>query len=132
MFAAVAMILCSKRLMAEYDALQVTATMLIAGTVMLLVWVELTRPLRFRFSLQTWAAVAAQGLLATAAAYLFWNWGLSRIPAARAGVFLNLEPVVGTLLGLLVLHEKLGKAAVLGGILIVGAAVYFSRRPHRE
>ena len=130
MFAAVAMILCSKRLINRYDALHVTATMIVIGTIMLLVWVELFEPLRFHFSLKTWAAVAAQGLLATAGAYLFWNWGLSRIPASRAGIFLNLEPVVGALLGIAVFHERLGKTAILGGILIVSAAVYFGR-PHK-
>ncbi|MCU1301390.1 MAG: putative 10 drug/metabolite exporter, family, superfamily [Candidatus Sulfotelmatobacter sp.] len=128
MFAAVAMTLCTKRLVNDYDALHVTATMMVAGMIMLLIWVELTHPLRFHFSPKTWVAVVAQGLLATAAAYLFWNLGLSRIPASRAGIFLNLEPVVGTLLGVAILHEKLGKMALLGGILIVGAAVYFSRR----
>jgi drug/metabolite transporter (DMT)-like permease len=69
--------------------------------------------------------------LATAGAYLCWNWGLAHMPAARAGVFLNLEPVVGTLLGMSLLHERLGSMAVLGGLLIISAAVYFSLRPHQ-
>jgi len=130
MFAAVAMILCTKSLIAEYDALQVTATMIVAGTVMLFAWVEVTSPLRFHFSVNAWVAVVAQGLLATAGAYLFWNWGLARVPASRASVFLNLEPVVGSMLGVLLLHERLGMMALLGGIFIVGSAVYFSVRPH--
>jgi drug/metabolite transporter (DMT)-like permease len=98
MFAAVVMMLITKRLISEYGSLPVTAAMIITGTVILLVWIEATHPLRFHFSSGVWLAVIAQGLLATTAAYGFWNWGLARVPAARAGVFLNLEPLVGTIL----------------------------------
>jgi drug/metabolite transporter (DMT)-like permease len=126
---AVAMILISKRLIATHGALPVTASTIIAGTIMLWIWVELTQPVRFHFSPAAWGAAAAQGLLATAGAYLFWNWGLSHMPAARAGVFLNLEPLVGTTLGVAILGERLGGMAVLGGSLIIGAAIYFSVRP---
>jgi drug/metabolite transporter (DMT)-like permease len=127
MVAAVAMILTSKRLMAEYNPLQVTAEMLIIGTVLLLVFVELTRPVRFHFSGKVWFAAVAQGVLATALAYIFWNWGLARVPAARAGVFLNMEPVVGAILGSAILHESLGGLALVGGAMIIASAVYFSR-----
>lgn len=130
MFAAVINVLCSKRLIASHGALPVTATTIIFGTILLTVWVELTRPVRFSFSAGAWGAAVAQGLLATAGAYLFWNWGLAHMPASKAGVFLNLEPVVGSLLGILVLHERLARPAVLGGAFIIGAAVYFSLRSH--
>ncbi|HLV86957.1 MAG TPA: DMT family transporter [Candidatus Sulfotelmatobacter sp.] len=131
LLAAVVMILYSKKLIKNHDSLQVTVSTIMIGTVMLLGWVELRHPVRFRFSAGVWGAAAAQGLLATAGAYIFWNWGLAHMPASRAGVFLNLEPLIGTLLGVLILHERLGVTAVLGGLLIVGAAVYFSIRPHQ-
>src|SRR3954447_15847627 len=50
MFAAVAMILCSKRLIASHGALAITATTIMLGTAFLLVWVEVAQPLRFHFS----------------------------------------------------------------------------------
>ncbi|PYX05865.1 MAG: hypothetical protein DMG88_20155 [Acidobacteria bacterium] len=52
--------------------------------------------------------------------------GLARVPAARAGVFLNLEPLVGTLLGVVILGESLGVFGVLGGAMVLFAAAYFS------
>lgn len=130
LLAAVVMILCSKKLVGHHDAFQVTASTIILGTILLLAWVEVTHPVRFQFSRTVWGAAAAQGLLATAGAYIFWNWGLAHMPASRAGVFLNLEPVVGTCLGVVILKERLGLTAILGGLLIIGAAVYFSIRPH--
>jgi drug/metabolite transporter (DMT)-like permease len=129
MFAAVAMILITKHLTAKYDSLQVTAWMLIFGTVMLVVGTELWHPVRFRFSTAAWSAAIAQGLLATAGAYLLWNWGLAQVPASQAGVFLNLEPLLGTLLGVVFLREPLGGLTILGGALILGPAIYFSRKP---
>ena len=127
MFAALVMILISKRLISEYGSLQITAAMITIGTVILLVWIETTHPLRFHFSSRVWLAVIAQGVLATTAAYVLWNWGLARVPAARAGVFLNLEPLVGTLLGLLLLHENLGYLGIAGGVLILLSAAYFTQ-----
>ena len=127
MFAAMAMILLTKHLMSEYGALQVTAWMIGAGTLMLLAWIEATHPMRYHISPRVWLAVVAQGLLCTTAAFLLWNWGLARVPAARAGVFLNLEPLVGTLLGVFVLGESLGILGILGGGLILSAAAYFTR-----
>jgi len=129
MLAAVVSILITKRLMEKYDSLQITASMIVLGTIFLVLWVMLSQPWRFRFSRETWTALAAQGLLATAGAYLLWNWGLARVPASRAGVFLNLEPLTGALLGVFVLHETLGITAILGGAMIIGSAVYFSWPP---
>ena len=129
MCAAAGSILVTKHLMANYDSLHITVWMLTLGAVLLFVGMECFNPVRFHFSLTSWGAAAAQGLLATAGAYLAWNWGLERVPASRAGVFLNLEPLVGTLLGVSLLHEHLGPVAILGGVLIIGPAVYFSRKP---
>ena len=67
--------------------------------------------------------------LATASTTLLWNWGLKRVPASQAGIFVNLEPLVGAILGVSLLHEVLGRIAVAGGALIIGGAVYFSYKP---
>jgi len=132
LFASVVMILATKRLMLEHDPLYVTAAMLILGTVMLAGCSLATQPVRIHFSWSVWLAVAAQGIIATAIAYVCWNWGLARVPASRAGVFLNLEPLVGPLLGVWILHETLGVSAILGGVLIIASALYFSCAPQTQ
>ena len=126
-FAAMAMVLLSKHLMAQYGALQFTAWMIGIGTLILLAWIEATHPMRVRFSPHIWLAVVAQGILCTTAAFLLWNWGLARVPASHAAIFLNLEPLVGTLLGVIILNERLGAVGILGGALILFSAAYFSR-----
>jgi drug/metabolite transporter (DMT)-like permease len=61
-------------------------------------------------------------LLCTTAATLLWNWGGSQVPAAQAGRFVNLEPALGALLGVMVLGETLGWGGMAGGAIIIGAA----------
>ena len=128
MCAAAVSILITKHLMANYDSLQITLWMLNIGASLVFFGIECFAPVRFHFSGAVWGAAAAQGLFATAGAYLAWNWGLERIPASRAGVFLNLEPLLGSLLGVVLLNERLGMMAILGGVLILGPAIYFSRK----
>jgi drug/metabolite transporter (DMT)-like permease len=55
----------------------------------------------------------------TAAAYLVWNWALARIEAARAAPFLTIQPVVGAVLGAIVLGEPLTRFTAVGGALVV-------------
>jgi drug/metabolite transporter (DMT)-like permease len=114
--------------MEAYDPSYVTASMILAGTVFLVVWTAIFERPRFNFSSRAWLAVAAQGVLATAVAYLLWNWGMARLPAAKAGIFFNMEPLVGTLLGVLVLNERLGRMTIFGAAMIICGALYFSMR----
>jgi drug/metabolite transporter (DMT)-like permease len=130
MLAAIAWILISKRLMRRHTAMMVTAFVYWIGTLLLGAVVEATFGVpSLHYSTRAWVAVAEQGLLATASTTLLWNWGLKRVPASQAGIFVNLEPLVGAILGVSLLHEVLGIRALAGGALIVGAAVYFSYKP---
>ena len=58
-------------------------------------------------------------LVITAGAYLVWNWALARVEAARAAPFLTVQPVVGALLGVLVLGEPVTRFTAIGGALVV-------------
>ena len=58
-------------------------------------------------------------LVITAGAYLVWNWALARVEAARAAPFLTVQPVVGALLGAVVLGEPVTRFTAIGGVLVV-------------
>lgn len=58
-------------------------------------------------------------LIITALGYLAWNWALERVPAPRAAIFLNIQPLVGALLGVYYLGEPLTVFTVVGGGLIL-------------
>ena len=87
MVAAVVLTLLTKRLVEEYDSPYVTAATIVSGTLVLVAGTAIFERLRFTFSTRAWLAVAAQGVLATAIAYMLWNWGMARLPAAKAGIF---------------------------------------------
>jgi drug/metabolite transporter (DMT)-like permease len=55
----------------------------------------------------------------TALGYLAWNYALERVPAPRAAIFLNIQPLVGALLGVYYLGEALTAFTVSGGMLIL-------------
>ena len=130
MFAAIAWILISKRLMRQHSALMVTVSVYWIGTLILAAVVTITSGVpSLHYSSGAWVAVAEQGLLATASTTVLWNWGLKRVPASQAGIFVNLEPLIGAILGVSLLHEALGRMAVAGGALIIGGAVHFSVNP---
>lgn len=59
------------------------------------------------------------GLIITAAGYFVWNWALVRVEASRAAPFLTVQPIVGALLGAVVLGEPLTAFTVVGGVLVV-------------
>ena len=119
-------ILLNQKLMAGgRSPLSVTAWSLLSGTAMLAIWVLLSDgspPLR-DIGFHVWLAVAASGLLSTAASTLLWNWGIHSVPASRAGVFLNIEPALGSILGVTLLGDRLGPGVWVGGVLILSAAV---------
>ncbi len=79
-------------------------------------------------SLKAWLALAASGLLCTASTTLLWNWGMTQVPASQAGVLLNMEPLIGSILGVFVLRETLGPSARIGGVMILGAAILITTR----
>lgn len=118
-------ILLNRHLMQEHSPLVVTAYGVLTGTVMLIAWVLATSgpPPVHGLSPRVWFALAASGLLCTASTMLLWNWGIHRVPASRAGVFLNIEPAMGSLMGVALLGDRLGPGAWVGGAMIIAAAV---------
>ena len=53
---------------------------------------------------------------------------MTQVPASQAGVLLNMEPLIGSLLGVFALGERLGPSAWVGGAMILGAAVTLTTR----
>ena len=139
---ALAWILLSKKLMQTHSPPVVTAYTIYSGTVMLIIWITNSRLLAFvlqrkaepmpfvHVSTTAWLALAISGLLCTATTTLLWNWGIHHVPASRAGVFLNIEPALGSILGVELLGEKLGPYAWLGGALILVGAITLTTRGH--
>ena len=128
LFAATGWIMNNKVLLRRYPPLFVTGSIYIFGTAMLAAWVlPLDGLPPVHLSHVVWLSLLVQGIAGTSLATVLWNWGLARVPAAEAGVFTNFEPLVGTLLGVTVMGDRLGPLAIVGGVLILGGAFYLSK-----
>ena len=67
------------------------------------------------------------GLVTTVIPYLTYTRGLQGVENGRASIIASVEPVVATLLGILVFHESLHADETVGIVLILGAIAVSSR-----
>ncbi len=118
-------ILGNRRLMQRHSPIVVTAYGTAVGMLMLSIIVPVLfgLPPVEHVSAKAWGALIASGLLCTATTTLLWNWGMTQVPASQAGVLLNMEPLVGSILGVVILKEHLGPSAWVGGAMILTAAL---------
>lgn len=90
----------------------------------LVVPVLLTQPLRWLATPSGAVLVAYLGVVTIALAYVLFGRGLRALPAGPVTTLVLAEPLVATLLGVAVLHERLTAPAVLGtALVVVGLAV---------
>jgi drug/metabolite transporter (DMT)-like permease len=130
---AAAYIILARSLSARLDSVQLTAYQVLYGT-LFFVPIFILRP-----SLPAAAEVGADAIgalvflavFATVVAFLSYNYALSRIPAARAGVFLNAIPVVTAVVAWPVLGEVLSPVQMLGGLMVIGGMTYANMRRRR-
>jgi drug/metabolite transporter (DMT)-like permease len=124
--------LLGRRVLERHEPVGVTARSLVWGAAAIqpvvgAEWASGSRPV--------WTGPAVAGTLylavvITALGYVAWNWALARVSAPRAALFLNVQPIVGALLGAALLGEPLSGFTIVGGAAIVaGLAVAFGSKP---
>ena len=113
-----------RRVRPNPDPLAPPCAMIVTSTLFLaLVVLPVFGPPTLHLSAKAWTGAAGTGLLCTAVATVAWQLGAARVPSTAAGVFVNIEPVVGSALGVLAFHDPLTPALVAGGGLIVAGSV---------
>lgn len=63
------------------------------------------------------------GVVSTVLPYTLYNYGLNTIENGKASIIASVEPLVATLLGIIIYHEKMSVGGVAGMVLILGALV---------
>ncbi|HJV45838.1 MAG TPA: DMT family transporter [Bacillota bacterium] len=111
-----------KRVPREYSQIVVTTYSILVALIVLTPFVlprlhlipisQLTHP-------AIWGGVLYLGIVSTAGGFLLWNRGLQMLNASSGGLFFFFQPVVGALLGWLILGENLGVTFWIGSILIL-------------
>ena len=124
--------LFGRPILARCPSIQVTAWSFVWGIVTTapLAAIEWRLGDRSPWTTASVAAVLYLGVVMTGLGYLVWNWALERVSAARAAIYLNVQPLVGTLLGVVWLGEPFSPyTAVGGGLVIAGLSLALTGRP---
>lgn len=77
--------------------------------------------------LVAWLSIAWLAIMSTVIAYLAWFKGLARIDGSAAASTLFIQPLLGTFLAIVILHDQLTPMTVVGGILIIVSVYLISR-----
>lgn len=111
-----------KRIPSDYSQIVVTTYATLIAVVVLTPFVipklpqidinDLTNP-------TIWGGLIYLGVISTCTAFLLWNRGLQMLNASSGGVFFFFQPIVGTLLGWLILGEAISITFWIGSILIL-------------
>ncbi|WP_041964513.1 DMT family transporter [Mesobacillus selenatarsenatis] len=75
------------------------------------------------FTGDIWLYALGLGIFPTVLAYFAYSWGLERTESSTAAVVATLEPVVATILGMMVYGDRLGGMQLLGSALIIISVV---------
>ncbi len=69
------------------------------------------------------------GLVTAVIPFLSYTLGLRTVEASRAGILATVEPLVATLVGIVVFSEPLSLLSGLGIVLILAAVILLNRKP---
>jgi drug/metabolite transporter (DMT)-like permease len=115
-----------KRVPSDYSQIVVTTYSILVALIVLTP-IVIGRLHEINFSQLThptiWGGVLYIGIISTAGGFLLWNRGLQMLNASSGGLFFFFQPVVGTLLGWLILGEKIGLTFWVGSILILSGVL---------
>ena len=121
---------CARDLGRSHSAREITSMQTLYGSLFYLVPFLLELP-EIQWSAVSGRSLGALGYLtvfATFSAFLCYNYGLTKVPASRASVFINGIPVVTALAAWLLLGERLTMLQAVGGLLVL-VGVYLANLP---
>ena len=117
-----------QKISSDMDTLSISCWQIWIGTVFFfpLVWLE--KPVFTGADFSAWLAVAYLSAGCTVAALLLYNRGIRKIPAALAASLMNLIPVTGVILSVLILQESITLKQITGGaVILLGVWISASR-----
>lgn len=97
-----------------------------------LLFVGGSTPIATRTSVPVLLSTAYIAIFASAIAFLFWTYGVSRLGPARAGQFVNLMPIFGAGLAFSVLGEVPTLAQVAGAALVLSGIAFVEGRARQH
>ena len=108
-----------RKLRGHYDPMQVAMMAMIVALPFTGAWAAIELQTNScTFTLSAVLAVLFMGLVGTATAHSLWNYSLSKMDASFCSMFYPMQPLVSSVLGVLVLGERITANFVIGGLII--------------
>ena len=79
--------------------------------------------LKETWTLNSWLILAFLGIVQIGFAFIFFTKGIKHIPALEANLIGTLEPVLNPIWVFLFYGEKMGKFALIGGLVVLGGVI---------
>ena len=123
-----------KKIPAECSLIVVTTYAIFAATLAMTPWAVMQmKPEHWQviFRPEILAGILYIGIISTAGAFYFWNRGLQLMDAGTGGLYFFFQPVVGTVLGWLLLGEEPDVFFWFGAVLI-GSGVFLAVKENEK
>lgn len=114
-----------RKMIAKYGAVESSCITLIVGTI-LFVPIGIIPSLRFPYcalTVSNWLEIGYLSIITSVFSYLLWYYALSRIEATRVALFSNFQPLLTTLLAVLILGQNITAAFLLGGTIAMAGVI---------
>ena len=107
----------------KYNSLTVTAYTFLFAAIAVTPFSGLWLVLPLFSDIKVWVYIIGLGFLSTMLPFIFYTKGLNTIESSQASIIATIEPVVASLVGFLIFHEKLNVWQYLGIFLVIAAVV---------
>ena len=108
-----------RRISGKYDPMQIAMLGMVFALPLTGAWAALElKTAAFSLPLESLLAVLFMGIVGTAVAHTLWNTSLSLMDASFCSMFYPMQPLVSSVLGVLILGETVTLNFVIGGIVI--------------
>lgn len=97
-------------------------TVIVAAATVLPIAFLMHGPPKLDLSPVAWGGILGLGVLGTLLATAAWQFGSARVGSASAGVFINIEPLMGACVGVLLFGDHLTWALATGGLMIIAGS----------
>lgn len=107
----------------KYNSLTVTAYTFLFAAIAVTPFSGLWLVVPLFADIKVWVYIIGLGFLSTMLPFIFYTKGLNTIESSQASIIATIEPVVASLVGFLIFHEKLNVWQYFGIFLVIAAVI---------
>ncbi|WP_371368128.1 hypothetical protein SRRS_18110 [Sporomusa rhizae] len=113
----------TQKVVNKYPAITVSFYQTIAGTILFLPLILVERHEWVSPTLISFSALIYLGVLCSVVAFMFYNFGLRKIPPSTSVTLMNLVPIFGVIFSVLILHETITLQQLAGGVITIAGVL---------